>query len=152
MQQAPKITGISQIGLVVRDCMATARTYEAEYGIGPWQTIEMGPATVADMRIRGKPEPHAMRVAITRIGNVLIELVQPLDDKSIYAEFLKEHGEGIHHVHFDIADYDSALTFFNGKWGGILQGGTISGTDYAYFDTQKALGMITAIAGKRHPS
>ncbi len=147
MTHKPAINGISQIGLVVRDCMATAKTYEDDYGIGPWQVIDMGPDTVENMTIRDQPEPYAMRVATCYIGSVMIELVEPMDDKSIYAEFLKDHGEGIHHVHFDVADYGGAHDFFKEKCQGSLQGGTINGLQYAYFDTSKALGLVCAIAG-----
>jgi len=52
-----------------------------------------------------------MRVAFAKIGDVEWELIQPLDDKSIYAEFLEKHGEGLHHVAFDVENFHETLTF-----------------------------------------
>jgi Glyoxalase/Bleomycin resistance protein/Dioxygenase superfamily len=37
-----------------------------------------------------------------------IEVIEPLDDRSPYARALAERGGGhVHHVRFDVADYDS---------------------------------------------
>lgn len=41
-----------------------------------------------------------------------------------YAAFLKEHGEGLHHLAFGVANYNEAMTFFRALGHDILQGGT----------------------------
>ncbi|MBE0597157.1 MAG: VOC family protein [Desulfuromonadales bacterium] len=147
MGNPPLFKGVYQVGLVVKDCMASVRKYADEYGIGPWGIYEMNPATVGEMTIRGRAEEYAFRAAIAQIGAVMIELIEPLDDKSIYAEFLREHGEGIHHVLFDVEDYDKTVNFFAGKGIGIFQGGDNQGLRYAYFDTTKELGLLAEIIG-----
>ena len=145
MSNKPIFQGIYQVGLVVKDCMASVKKYNDEYGIGPWSIYEMGPDTMQDLVIRDKPEPYAMRAAVAFIGPVMIELIEPLDDKSIYFEFLQEHGEGIHHLLFDVEDYDHTVEFFKERGLGILQGGSNQGLKYAYFDTRKDLGLISEI-------
>jgi len=121
------------------------KTYLDEYGIGPWGIYEMNPDTVEEMVIRGKPEKYAFRAAVAQLGDVMIELIEPLDDRSIYAEFLREHGEGIHHVLFDVEDFDGTVRFFQDKGLGVLQGGNNKGLKYAYFDTVRDLGLLTEI-------
>ena len=37
------------------------------------------------------------------------ELLQPLDDKSIWAKFIAEKGEGIHHFAFGVSNYDELV-------------------------------------------
>ncbi len=148
MTQKQVFKGVYQVGLVVKDCRASVKTYYDDYGIGPWSFYEMSPDSVRDMIVRDKPQPYAMRVAVAFLGEVMIELIEPLDDKSIYAEFLKEHGEGIHHLLFDVEDYDKTVSFFKDKGLGIMQGGNNQGlVKFAYFDTRKELGMISEIAG-----
>jgi methylmalonyl-CoA/ethylmalonyl-CoA epimerase len=94
----PVFTETKQIALVVRDLEATMRTYVHEYGIGPWEIYEFNPETVSEMQKDGEPAELAFRLAVTMVGSVQWELIQPLDDRSIYAEHLAAKGEGLHHV------------------------------------------------------
>lgn len=72
------------------------------------------------------------------------EVVQPLDDRSIYAEVLRSKGEGMHHVLVETSghDYDAALATFEQRGCPVLMQGRWGTTDFAYVDTQAALGQI----------
>jgi len=39
-----------------------------------------------------------VRVALIPLGETRIELLEPLDEESAIAKFIKERGEGIHHI------------------------------------------------------
>ena len=88
----PLFTETLQVSIVVRDLDAAMRTYVHEYGIGPWDVYEFNPSTVSDMRHRGEPVAWSWRLAIAQVGQVQWELVEPLDDESIYAQFLATTG------------------------------------------------------------
>ena len=94
----PLFTETLQIAIVVRDLDAALRTYVHEYGIGPWEIYEFNPGNVDRMVKDDAPAEYAMRIAVTMVGSVQWELIQPLDDTSMYAEFLATKGEGLHHV------------------------------------------------------
>ncbi|HEX3454099.1 MAG TPA: VOC family protein [Gaiellaceae bacterium] len=87
-----------QVALVVRDLQASMKTYVERYGIGPWEIYEFNPDTVENMKAHGESVESSWRLALAVVGGVMWELIQPLDDHSIYAKFLAEHGEGVHHV------------------------------------------------------
>jgi len=145
MLDKPVFKEMYQVGLVVKDCYASVKKYADEYGIGPWTFYVFDPKTMKDMVIHGKPENYAMRLAVAKIGNVEIELIEPLDDKSVYVEFLKKHGEGLHHVLFGVEDYSKTLDFFKGKGMGVLMGANWHGVKFSYIDSQKELGLIAEI-------
>jgi Glyoxalase/Bleomycin resistance protein/Dioxygenase superfamily len=86
-----------QIAIVVRDVNTTMQRYVDDYGIGPWEMQEFTSNDVDDLREYGEPVEHAWRVAVTTIGSVMWELIEPLDDKGMYVRFLAEKGEGVHH-------------------------------------------------------
>lgn len=48
----------------------------------------------------------SFRVAlgVLRLENLLIEMIQPLDDRSPHAAFLARRGEGLHHVAFMVPE------------------------------------------------
>ncbi len=142
----PVFTETKQIALVVRDLEATIRVYVHEYGIGPWEIYEFNPDTVSDLAKDGRPAEYAFRLAVTMVGSVQWELIQPLDERSMYAEFLATKGEGLHHVAVGTqAGYGEALAALQAKGRRILQAGVYEGVTFAYLSTDEDLGVITEI-------
>ena len=124
----PAFSNVLQVAIVVKSVDDTVRTYADEYGMGPWQIWEFNDETVSDMIIRDEKKNYAMRIAAMNIGNVEWEIIEPLDDKSIYAEFLREHGEGLHHVAFKAENFEESMKFFRDKGMIVEQGGTGAGS------------------------
>ena len=59
---------------------------------------------------RGEPEDFRTQLAVCKVGNVVYELIQVLQGRSVYDEFLKEHGEGTSfHLGFEISDLERWL-------------------------------------------
>lgn len=141
----PVFTETKQIALVVRDLEGTMRTYVDEYGIGPWEVYEFNPETVTEMVKDGQPAEYAFRLAVTMVGGVQWELIQPLDDRSMYAEFLATKGEGVHHVAVGVPSYGEALDTLRAKGRRVLQGGVYNGVTFAYLSTDEDLGVVTEI-------
>src|SRR5436190_117758 len=102
--QKPLFKEIVQIGIVVRNVQETARKYWDDFGIGPWDFYTFGPSNVKELTVHGQQTEHGWRTGAAKIGNIEIELIEPLDDRSIYAEHLRTRGEGIHHLLFNVAD------------------------------------------------
>jgi methylmalonyl-CoA/ethylmalonyl-CoA epimerase len=90
--QKPAFTETMQIGIVVRDLDAAIRRYEDDYGIGPWGVYQFKPGDVKEWREHGQPAEPSTRIATAMVGRVQWELIQPLDDRSIYAQFLATKG------------------------------------------------------------
>ena len=67
--------------------------------------LEFNPGTVRRMTAPGEPLDSAWRLALARVGQVYWELIQPLDDRSTYGEFLAEKGEGVHHIGVAVPGY-----------------------------------------------
>lgn len=40
------------------------------------------------------------------LGGVVVELIQPRESSTVYASFLRERGEGVHHLCFEVADVE----------------------------------------------
>jgi methylmalonyl-CoA/ethylmalonyl-CoA epimerase len=141
----PVFTETMQISIVVRDLEATLATYVDEYGIGPWEIYEFNPETVSEMSRDDAPSAFRFRIAVTMVGSVQWELVQPLEDKGVFAEFLAEKGEGVHHVAVGGRSYPETLGAMRAKGRRMLQGGHYNGVTFAYMSTGDDLGVITEI-------
>lgn len=141
--QKPIFKKLLQVGFVVKDAEAVAKNYAEKYGIGPWDYY--GPGMLSDITMRGKKADFDIKVACGFIGDVEIELIQPLDDQSIYAEHLKQHGEGLHHLAFDTAnDHGTTVKFFKDNGVEVLLDAFFGGEEeVTYVDSQRDLACIT---------
>jgi methylmalonyl-CoA/ethylmalonyl-CoA epimerase len=92
-------TRLAHIGLVVRD-MDKAIARLTALGIGPFTPRILPPD--AQETYRGKPFVPSQRVKIqiTHVGNIELELIQPINGDSPHQEFLDKKGEGIQHLGF----------------------------------------------------
>ena len=53
-------------------------------------------------------ELHGVKAAFLRVGDMMVEIIQPLGDGPI-ADFLEQRGPGFHHVAFEVPDLPEAL-------------------------------------------
>ncbi len=141
----PVFTETMQIGIVVRDLDATLRRYVDDYGIGPWQIFEVTPENAPDLRHDGQPVKGSTRAAAAMVGGVMGELIQPLDDEGIFARFLAEKGEGVHHIALATPNFDDAVAEQIQRGKTLPLSGEFDGVKLAYLPTDRDLGVILEI-------
>lgn len=136
---------VDQVAVVVRDIDGAMRRYVEEFGIGPWAVHTFSPDWI-EMTFRGREQGYTMILALAQMGDVMYELIQPVEGPSSYEEFLNERGEGLHHLGYFVEDIDEAIREMEDKGFSLLQSGRGFGTEndgaYAYFETEDALGHI----------
>ncbi len=95
-----------QIGVVVADIDQATRNLSEIFGIGPFRIIDWPPEGREDIEkfYYGQPGDFTARMAFTELGAIELELIQPVSGKSIWADFLREKGGGIHHIRFNVDD------------------------------------------------
>jgi methylmalonyl-CoA/ethylmalonyl-CoA epimerase len=147
---------ILQIGFVVRDLEKSVRNYWEVSGIGPWSFYTMDQSNMLNTKVNGKDAKFSMRVALADLAGLQIELIQPIDGQNIYAEFLNEHGEGIHHIACAVDDFDKTIATLKNKGVNVIQEGiTTAGLGFAYLDMRNEMACITEIykipAGATYP-
>jgi methylmalonyl-CoA/ethylmalonyl-CoA epimerase len=138
----PVFTETMQIGIVVRDLDATLRRYVDDYGIGPWQLFEVTPENAPDLYHDGQPVTGSTRAATTMVGHVMWELIQPLDEQGVFARFLAEKGEGVHHIALATPNFDDVVAEHLQRGNTLPLNGTVSGVSVALLPTDRDLGVI----------
>jgi methylmalonyl-CoA/ethylmalonyl-CoA epimerase len=133
-----------QLGIVVRDLEATVRRYQDDYGIGPWEFARIDLGDASDYREHGEPAERSNRIAMATVGGVMWELIEPLDEDGIYARFLAEKGEGVHHVAVATPDFGETVARAE-REDGVMLSCKHSGVDIAYLDTQHDLGVVLEV-------
>lgn len=130
-----------QVGVVVRD-LDRAKAFYERIGIGPF---EEGPSAHTLRReIYGEPAPDVeVRGTLAKMGSIEFELMQPVSGKSIQAEFLERHGEGIVHLCAFTDDLERDKEELTGLGYTVISEGWLEdGGHFAYFDTREVGGLV----------
>ncbi len=141
MAGEPLVRNITQVGIVVRNLDAALEQYSASLGVGPWRVYTYAPPKLTGMRIRGVETPFSMKLALAWTQDMMWELIQPLDGPSIYWEFLRDHGEGIHHIMVDYGGRSLAectAEFAARGWAPLMEGNYL-GSQFVYYATEASL-------------
>jgi methylmalonyl-CoA/ethylmalonyl-CoA epimerase len=142
----PVLKDVTQICVVTADLDRAVRIWWDKYAVGPWHILELGPSTIDDGTIDDEPAEFAMRVANTMFGNMHLEIIQPLDDRSIYAASLKRHA-GVDHMHhiscatYGKDDYERTIEQLRSKGLRSGQSGKTFGVEWNYVATDEDLGF-----------
>jgi methylmalonyl-CoA epimerase len=107
-QQKPgvKLPPVQQVCIVVKDIDRAIEYYTSTFGMGPFSAVDVD---MEGVLLRGKPISTKIKVAFADSGPLQIELIQPVEGKNIYTEFLDSKGEGLHHLGFQVDDLDAML-------------------------------------------
>ncbi|MCX6089947.1 MAG: VOC family protein [Candidatus Atribacteria bacterium] len=137
---------IAQVCMIVKDAQKSMEQYWNIWGIGPWEIHNFTPESIRDFIVRGKrvEEDFENIIAVTWVGDIQVELVQPVKGPSIYWEFLNKKGEGIHHIKEYVKDEDmeTVLNEYKQKGIGVIQSGKFDGDVFYYLDTESTLGYL----------
>lgn len=136
--------GIAQIAFVVKDLDKTVENYYNYFGIGPWHFYTYGKPLVKRMSRKGQPSEYTMRVALSYFGPMRIELIEQVEGDTVYEEFIRDHGYGVHHLGILVENMQQALKKAEEAGFEMTMDGAGFGPDddghYAYLDTEEELG------------
>ena len=137
-----------QLGHVVRDMNSALRYWTEVMGVGPFVVLA---TSVGDRQFfhRGEASAVNFSIAIAYMGDVMIELIMPLNSApSPYTEFLSSGREGLHHIGLWPADFTKTCEEL--KQSGFTEVSSIrrpNGTkDIIYCDTPGAVGTMVELA------
>lgn len=135
------LTKVDQVGIVVHDLEKSMKEHQEALGIGPFDMLDI---TSENSNIQGAVSPYHLRIALARNTPVQVELIQVLQGETVHSKFLREKGEGIHHVGMLIeGGIDEKIAELMGRGINVLQRGEIFGrSHFVYMDTAKTSGVI----------
>ena len=143
MADNQKIEGIlpaaAQLGIIVKDIEKAADFY-TKLGLGPFHIMD---ADVEGFTYKGKDAPHKVRLGYNR-SNPHIELVQPVSGDTPNSDFLKEKGEGISHLAFniDFDEFDNVLAALEKEGVKPIFYRYTDDGKYAYVDADQTGGLM----------
>lgn len=134
------VRNISQVAWVVRDLDAHLERF-VRLGVGPWWVCTYKRPRLFDTRLHGRPADFSMKIALAWTQEMNWEIIQPLDGESIYWEFLRERGEGVHHIMVDCGQrtIEEIVGRFTAQGWQPTMEGCFEGVRFVYFRTEEDL-------------
>jgi len=142
---------IDQVGIIVSDLEAALEKYNTIWPMGRWKVYTYGPETVPALTYRGEPGMFIERIALTD-SSPQVELIEPVRGPSIFHEWMKAHGVGIHHVAMVVDSLAASAKSMEAAGLDVIQSGVGYGLDgdggFAFFDTEAILGITLELVEK----
>lgn len=141
----------SQVGVVVKDVEKAAEFYSSTLGLGPFTIYEFVPEKHWYME---EPSHVKFKMGKAMWGHLELELLQPLEGRSLHEEFLRTHGEGLQHLGINVRDYDEVFSKMIAQGFQPLMRAETYVETYkgylraCYFDTRSVGGVILEIIWK----
>ena len=145
--QRKKPLEIVQVAFIVRNIEATIERLSALWEVGPF---EIRQADVPDAMVHGRKAHVRARLAFAKTGHIDLELIEPEEGDNIYWEFLRDKGEGVHHLKISTEDFENELAFVKEQGIEVLQSADTVRASYAYLDTEKVAGVIFEILKRKY--
>jgi len=129
---------VAQIALVVDDIEKYIDAYTKAFG------IERPPVRVTDtkeishVKYMGKSTDARAKQAFVKLGNLQIELIEPVGEPSVWGDYLKKHGPSVHHIAFRTKDKKPIIERLGLE---VTQTGVYKGGNYTYLKGDDKLAM-----------
>lgn len=92
---------LDHIGIAVKNLQQAKKVYEILLNTSLDEVIEL-------------PSQNIQTIMV-ETDNTHIELLQPLGEEGAIAKFLEKKGEGLHHIAFEVEDFDATIQSLQDK-------------------------------------
>jgi len=129
-----------QVGIVVKSIDETVRYYEKMFGFGPFEIRDVD---YPDATYYGQTAGYRGKRAFFYLGPIQIELIELRDGKTIHESFLREKGEGLHHIAFEVRDLEDGKRMAEKAGFKVIQSfARPDGSGFAYLDSDRIGGVL----------
>lgn len=141
-EQTLGTTIVTQVGIIVGDIEARAQAWADVLGVPVPEIIITDTVDLAHTEYQGQPTPARAKLAFFHLGQVDLELIQPIDGPSTWQDQLDRHGDSLHHIAFEVKGMPQKVAYLQGKDIPLIQRGDYTGGRYAYLDSVPQLGAV----------
>lgn len=114
-------------------------------GFGPFRRFDYPSKAF----VYGKPSTYVLHIALVRISPDLdLEIIETEGDNEVHQRFLRERGEGIEHVAFEVDDLEASIAAFEAAGFPLILARQEGKPGSVYMDTTSVGGTITELIRK----
>jgi catechol 2,3-dioxygenase-like lactoylglutathione lyase family enzyme len=132
----------TQIAWVTTDLDATETALTGLLGVRKWVRIPNVHFAPDSCSYHGKPADFVASISLSYLGDMQLELISPVSGQSVYSDFLRDCGPGLHHVCTEAESpeqFDALLAQAADNGASVVQQGVMpGGIQFAYISAPQA--------------
>lgn len=136
--------GFIQINIIVKDIQKAAEKWAALLGIQVPEIhkVHLEGNEEYPYEYRGEQVVSELLACNIDMGNFMLELHQPVAGPSTFLEFLKKHGNGVHHIGFEVGSKrDDIIAELEEEGYHMRTVGYYPGSSWTVMDTEEDFGV-----------
>jgi len=140
----PGLKTVVQVAIVVRDIEASSRRWAELLGMPVPEIRTTRPGHEVQEIYRGSPSEGQVKLTFFNLGQVVLELLEPVSEGTSWKEFLDEKGEGVQHLGFQVVDPVKTSAALEKAGYPVFHQGRYDSDDgtYIYHETLDDLGVV----------
>ncbi len=138
-------TTIMQIGLVVHNIEAAVQAWSLLLGVPCPNIIITDPLDLAHTEYQHQLTPARAKLAFFQMGQVTLELIEPIGEPSTWHDQLVTFGQSLHHIAFEVTEMADRLPILAELGLPLIQRGEYQGGRYAYLDGRQQYGTVVEL-------
>ena len=131
-----------QIGLVVPNIEEAVQSWSSLLGVPQPNIIITDTVDLAHTEYKSQSTPARAKLAFFPMGQVTLELIEPIGEPSTWNDQLVEHGPSLHHIAFEVKGMADRIAELAEHGLTLVQRGEYTGGRYAYLDGQERFGAV----------
>jgi methylmalonyl-CoA epimerase len=127
---------IDHIGVAVKDLEAAKSFYEGALGL----------------KVDHEETFGDMKIAFVPVGEVNIELIEPMTEDGVIGKFIAKRGEGIHHIAYEVDDVAAVLEAMKSQGLKLVDEAPRTGahgSEVAFLHPKSSLGVLTEVVKRK---
>jgi methylmalonyl-CoA epimerase len=127
---------IDHIGVAVKDLEAAKSFYEGALGL----------------KVDHEETFGDMKIAFIPVGEVNIELIEPMTEDGVIGKFIAKRGEGIHHIAYEVDDVVAVLEGMKSQGLKLVDEAPrkgAHGSEVAFLHPKSSLGVLTEVVKRK---
>jgi len=104
MENKIGLDGFIQVAIVVEDIEKAAKKWADLFGVVVPEIEIHGRIEGQILEYRGEPADYKIKFVAIEAKGFVIELMEPIEGQSTFQEFLDKHGQGVHHLGFEVGE------------------------------------------------
>jgi methylmalonyl-CoA/ethylmalonyl-CoA epimerase len=133
---------VVQVGIIVRDIESKAHAWSEILGLPMPEIVITDTVDKTQAEYNGKSTTARAKLAFFHMGQLDVELIEPIDEPSTWKDQLEQHGDSLHHIAFIVQGMQEKIAYLDSQGVPLVQRGEYTGGRYAYLNGMAKLGTI----------